>query len=210
MRSLVNGDGRQAILLLQRICEEGKNLVQLVDHILQCCTDGIVLSASSGTAALYNTKEYQDALYEIISSCQIEILFWYVEQFSILREKIRNSLNPYMDVLVYLIKCCNIKLPQSDTAVLLQRISVLEEKILSHECGSVHKEDSDKIELNDNIVNDSDDSFHTGSDMDENPFTVDTETFENEQAGLVPAQDVKEETEDGMDDYILSLLGGHL
>ena len=38
------------------------------------------------------------------------------------------------------------------------------------------------------IVNDSDDSFHTGSDMDENPFTVDTETFENEQAGLVPAQ----------------------
>lgn len=210
MRSIVNGDGRQAILMLQRICEEGKNLVQLVEHILQCCTDGIVLSASSGIAALYNTKEYQDALYEIISSCQIEVLFWYVEQFSILREKIRNSLNPYMDVLVYLIKCCNIKLPQSNTAVLLQRISVLEEKILSHECGSVHKEDSDKIELNDNIVNDSDDSFHTGSDMDENPFTVDTETFENEQAGLVPAQDVKEETDDGIDDYILSLLGGHL
>ena len=46
--------------------------------------------------------------------------------------------------------------------------------------------------------------------MDENPFTVDTETFENEQAGLVPAQDVKEDTDDGMDDYILSLLGGHL
>jgi hypothetical protein len=46
--------------------------------------------------------------------------------------------------------------------------------------------------------------------MDENPFTVDTETFENGQAGLVPAQDVKEETDDGMDDYILSLLGGHL
>ena len=89
-------------------------------------------------------------------------------------------------------------------------ISVLEEKILSHECGSVHKEDSDKIELNDNIVNDSDDSFHTGSDMDENPFTVDTETFENEQAGLVPAQDVKEDTDDGIDDYILSLLGGYL
>ena len=115
-----------------------------------------------------------------------------------------------MDVLVYLIKCCNIKLPQSDTAVLLQRISVLEEKILNHECDSVHKEDSNKIELNDNIVNDSDDSFHTGSDMYENPFTVDTETFENEQAGLVPAQDVKEDTDDGIDDYILSLLGGHL
>lgn len=83
-------------------------------------------------------------------------------------------------------------------------------KILNHECGSMHKEDVDKIELNDNIVNDSDDSFHAGSDMDENPFTIDTETFENEQADLVPAQDVKKETDDGMDDYILSLLGGHL
>lgn len=31
-------------------------------------------------------------------------------------------------VLVYLIKCCNIKLPQSGTAVLLQQIRVLEEK----------------------------------------------------------------------------------
>jgi DNA polymerase-3 subunit gamma/tau len=87
IRSIVKGDGRQAILLLQGISEEGKNLVQLVDNILQCCTDGIVLHASSGTAAIYNTKEYQDTLREIIDSCQIELLFWYVEQYSILREK---------------------------------------------------------------------------------------------------------------------------
>lgn len=209
IRSIVKGDGRQAILLLQGISEEGKNLVQLVDNILQCCTDGIVLHASSGTAAIYNTKEYQDTLREIIDSCQIELLFWYVEQFSILREKIRNSLNPYMDILVYLIKCCNIKLPQNDTAIMLQRINALEEKLMNtHDCCSGHIKDADKTELNENTVNHPDDSFC--SNMEGNPFTEDTEIPAEEQKDSVSAQEVKEETDDGMDDYILSLLGGHL
>lgn len=209
IRSIVKGDGRQAILLLQGISEEGKNLVQLVDNILQCCTDGIVLHASSGTAAIYNTKEYQDTLREIIDSCQIELLFWYVEQFSVLREKIRNSLNPYMDILVYLIKCCNIKLPQNDTAIMLQRINALEEKLMNtHDCCSGHIKDADKTELNENTVNHPDDSFC--SNMEGNPFTEDTEIPAEEQKDSVSAQEVKEETDDGMDDYILSLLGGHL
>lgn len=209
IRSIVKGDGRQAILLLQGISEEGKNLVQLVDNILQCCTDGIVLHASSGTAAIYNTKEYQDTLREIIDSCQIELLFWYVEQFSILREKIRNSLNPYMDILVYLIKCCNIKLPQNDTAIMLQRINALEEKLMNtHDYCSGHIKDADKTELNENTVNHPDDSFC--SNMEGNPFTEDTEIPAEEQKDSVSAQEVKEETDDGMDDYILSLLGGHL
>lgn len=209
IRSIVKGDGRQAILLLQGISEEGKNLVQLVDNILQCCTDGIVLHASSGTAAIYNTKEYQDTLREIIDSCQIELLFWYVEQFSVLREKIRNSLNPYMDILVYLIKCCNIKLPQNDTAIMLQRINALEEKLMNtHDCCSGHIKDADKTELNENTVNHPDDSFC--SNMEGNPFTEDTEIPAEEQKDSVSAQEVKEETDDRMDDYILSLLGGHL
>ena len=209
IRSIVKGDGWQAILLLQGISEEGKNLVQLVDNILQCCTDGIVLHASSGTAAIYNTKEYQDTLREIIDSCQIELLFWYVEQFSVLREKIRNSLNPYMDILVYLIKCCNIKLPQNDTAIMLQRINALEEKLMNtHDCCSGHIKDADKTELNENTVNYPDDSFC--SNMEGNPFTEDTEIPAEEQKDSVSAQEVKEETDDGMDDYILSLLGGHL
>ena len=209
IRSIVKGDGRQAILLLQGISEEGKNLVQLVDNILQCCTDGIVLHASSGTAAIYNTKEYQDTLREIIDSCQIELLFWYVEQYSILREKIRNSLNPYMDILVYLIKCCNIKLPQNDTAIMLQRINALEEKLMNtHDCCSGHIKDADKTELNENTVNHPDDSFC--SNMEGNPFTEDTEIPAEEQKDSVSAQEVKEETDDRMDDYILSLLGGHL
>ena len=209
IRSIVKGDGRQAILLLQGISEEGKNLVQLVDNIWQCCTDGIVLHASSGTAAIYNTKEYQDTLREIIDSCQIELLFWYVEQYSILREKIRNSLNPYMDILVYLIKCCNIKLPQNDTAIMLQRINALEEKLMNtHDCCSGHIKDADKTELNENTVNHPDDSFC--SNMEGNPFTEDTEIPAEEQKDSVSAQEVKEETDDRMDDYILSLLGGHL
>lgn len=56
-------------------------------------------------------------------------MYWYVEQFSILREKIRDSLNPYMDVLIYIIKCCTPKLLRDSESSLLARISELEQSV---------------------------------------------------------------------------------
>ena len=110
-----------------------------------------------------------------------------------------------MDILVYLIKCCNIKLPQNDTAIMLQRINALEEKLMNiHDCCSGHIKDADKTELNENTVNHPDDSFC--SYIEGNPFTEDTEIPAEEQKDFVSAQEVKEQTDDGMNNYILSLL----
>lgn len=129
LSTIIKADSPHAIELLQKIYEEGKNLPLLIDNILQCLVDGIVLYVSSGAAALYNTEEYKARLSQMIKGCRSEQLYWYVEQLSILREKIRNSLNPYMDVLVYIIKCCNPKLLNDSEASVLSRISDLEQAI---------------------------------------------------------------------------------
>lgn len=232
IQSIVERDGSQAILLLRKIYEEGKNLSQLVDNLLQCFADGIVLYTSSGNATIYNTQEYSTSLYEMIRSCQIEVLFWYVDQFSILREKIRNSLNPYMDILIYIVKCCNLKLFQDNVSLLLARISAVEEKMQkSQYCIP----DTDKIEKGsdeslttddmqtqnkqetdcavtslDNSEHDSEFESLDGTAPFDTNLDESTSSASNEESDDILTESAEEENGDSVDDYILSLLGGHL
>ncbi len=129
LSAIIQTDSTYAIELLQKMYGEGKNLSLLVDNVLQCLIDGIVLYVSSGSATLYNTEEYKTQLYQLVKECRTEQLYWYVEQFSILREAIRNSMNPYMDVLVYIIKCCNPKVLNDSETSILSRISDLEKAL---------------------------------------------------------------------------------
>jgi len=149
LSAVIKNDSVCAIRLLWKIYEEGKSLSLLVDNILHCLVDGIVLYISSGETALHRSDEhlketshiscpsdyelrpsgYQFQLYQIVRDCRTEQLYWYVEQFSILREKIRDSLNPYMDVLIYIIKCCTPKLLRDSESSLLARISELEQSV---------------------------------------------------------------------------------
>lgn len=126
---IIDGNGKQAISLLQRSYEEGKNLAQLVDNLLQGITDGIVLLSSQGKAEIYNTEDYQDKLFAIVSKGNLELLFWFIEQLSQLREEIRNSMNPYMDVMLHLMKCCNPELLDESRSMVLRRISQMENEI---------------------------------------------------------------------------------
>lgn len=131
LSAIIHTDGKKAISLLQDLYEEGKNLSQLVDNLLQCLTDSIVLYSAAGNAVIYNTEEYKTELYDLIKNCQLELLFWYVDQFCTLRERIRNSYNPYTDVLLYIIKCCNPKLMNDSASAILTRLSSLEKAVSS-------------------------------------------------------------------------------
>lgn len=126
---ILGGNGKSAISLLQKSYEEGKNLSQLVDNLLQGITDGIVLYSSQGKAEIYNSTDYRDKLYEIVSKGSLELLFWFIDQLSMLREIIRNSMNPYMDVLLSLMKCCNPELLDDSRSMVLRRISLMEDEI---------------------------------------------------------------------------------
>lgn len=128
LQAVIDCRGDAAINHLQKIYEEGKNLSQVVDNLLQVLTDGILLLSSDGKVDLYNSPEYKNSLYALMKKSNLETVFWYVEEMSSLREKIRNSLNPYMDVMVYLVKCCNPSLFEHSEASILRRINALEKK----------------------------------------------------------------------------------
>lgn len=171
LSAVIKNDSACAIRLLRKIYEEGKSLSLLVDNILHCLVDGIVLYISSGDTAQHHSEEplrdtsqiscpsdyelrpagYQSQLYQMVRDCRTEQLYWYVEQFSILREKIRDSLDPYMDVLIYIIKCCTPRLLSDSEASLLARISELEQAVaqLQEKSGSTVSSADDPIQIHD-------------------------------------------------------------
>lgn len=129
LSSVIAMDTGTAIKQVQEVKESGKNMSYFVDNIIEGITDGILLYTSDGKANIYNTESYCTSLYEIVIKSSISMLFWYVDTFSILREQIRNSLNPYMDIMLCVIKCCNPKLFSDQMLAINERITAIEEKL---------------------------------------------------------------------------------
>ena len=66
LKSLLSHDGKTATNLLHKLYEEGKNLAQFVDNMLQSITNGIVLFSSQGKADINNSEDYCQKLYDIV------------------------------------------------------------------------------------------------------------------------------------------------
>ena len=125
---IINQDICSGIDYLQKIYEDGNNLSQLTETMIQCFTDCIVLK-SIGNSDKDKKDNYHKQLLSVIQDTDISLIFWYTDQFCKLKETIRNTINPYMDVMLTLIKCCNPELLDEDKAYLLHRIYNLEKTV---------------------------------------------------------------------------------
>lgn len=140
IRAICKADGKDTINLIHKAYEEGKNLSYMVDNLLEAFTDGILLVATQGTADIYNSEQYKSELYAVVKEKPVDMLFWYIDQISSLREKIRNSLNPYMETQIYLLRCANPKLLNDSMNDILRRINALELKVSTIESGTLTSE----------------------------------------------------------------------
>jgi len=182
LSSIIEREGIKAIELLKTIYGEGKNLAQLVDNLLQTLTDGVVLYSSKDMTSVYNTETYKATLYNLVNECDIQQLFWYIDQFCVLREKIRNSLNPYMDVMLYIIKCCNSKLFNESTHDILKRLSALENQITEGMNVQIEYNSSTEIISKDNITEVEEKSIIHNIDIEQ---SEDVEADENIEAEVL-------------------------
>lgn len=129
IKAIICQDSKFSIEHVQKIKESGKNMAYFIENTIQCMTDGVLLYTSEGEANIYNTETYREQLFNIVKQTTISMLFWYIETFSVLREKIRNSLNPYMEIMLCVIKCCNPKLFSDQVFLINERLTAIEEKI---------------------------------------------------------------------------------
>lgn len=150
IKAICEENGKDTINLIHNAYEEGKNLSHLADNLLEALTDAVLLIATQGKADIYNSEQYKEELFSIVKEKPIDMIFWYVDQISKLREKIRNSLNPYMETQIYLIRCANPKLLNESMRDILRRINDLEGKMKSIEQGTFVVSDN-KNELTETI-----------------------------------------------------------
>lgn len=129
IKCIINKDTKTGITYLKKIYEEGNNLSQLAENIIHTLAESIMLKSFNSSDELQNPATRNSELNMITKDVSIELIFWYTDQFCGLKEKIRNTLDPYMDTMLALVKCCNPDLLDGDKTYLLNRINKLENKI---------------------------------------------------------------------------------
>lgn len=197
--SLINAiicqDSKFSIEHVQRIKESGKNMAYFIENTIQCMTDGVLLYTSEGKANIYNTESYQKQLYHIVTQTTISMLFWYIETFSLLREKIRNSLNPYMEIMLCVIKCCNPKLFSDQVFLMNERITAIEDKLNNPSLLFTQKEEessslSSEMQVEDTIEDEK------GSEAEEKKLDVRENQKDLEEGVHEYCEDDEEELDD--------------
>ena len=129
IKCIISKDTKTGITYLKKIYEEGNNLSQLAENIIHTLAESIMLKSFNSSDELQNPATRNSELNMITKEVSIELIFWYTDQFCGLKEKIRNTLDPYMDTMLALVKCCNPDLLDGDKTYLLSRINKLENKI---------------------------------------------------------------------------------
>ena len=134
IKCIKNKDTKTGITYLKKIYEEGNNLSQLTENVIHTLAESIILKSFNASEESQNPTTINSELYMITKDISIELIFWYTDQFCGLKEKIRNTkirntLDPYMDTMLALVKCCNPDLLDGDKTYLLSRINKLENKI---------------------------------------------------------------------------------
>ena len=129
IKCIISKDTKTGITYLKKIYEEGNNLSQLAENIIHTLAESIILKSFNASEESQNPATMNSELYMITKDISIELIFWYTDQFCGLKEKIRNTLDPYMDTLLAFVKCCNPDMLDDDKIYLLNRINKLEDKI---------------------------------------------------------------------------------
>lgn len=111
---------RDVLRKLEQMREEGKNLKNLLEQILLDLSQLIVFMTS---------KIGKDDYKYIAKKTNLQRLFWLMDQFSILREKIRNEIDPYMLFYLSLVKVSNPEILQEDYSYLVVQVAELKEKV---------------------------------------------------------------------------------
>lgn len=131
LQDILSGNASKAVAYLRNLYEGGNNLIQLVESMIHCLSDCIILKSVNNTEGEYYTASAKKQLSLIIKDTSIELIFWYIDQFCQLKEILRNALDPFMDTMLTLIKCCNPDLLDDDKLYLLSKIKELEQEIKS-------------------------------------------------------------------------------
>lgn len=120
---------RSALECLKLLLKKGKSPALIVESMLNVLTDIITVKTTECPDSILNSTDYVRLVTELGGMTGFSHLYWLCEQCCDLRNSIRGSVNPIMDVQLCIIKMSNHELTESDTSALAKEVAVLKKEV---------------------------------------------------------------------------------
>lgn len=182
LNDILGWETAKTVADLETVIQKG-NIKVFINSLLETLTDLIVYASSQEPKIILNDQAYIKQLKNCLEKTDIEHLFRLMDELSALRESIRRSIDPAMEVRLCMTKCSCRELIASD--LFSMSISIKEQKkeiellkqeitlIKSHKAASMPNED---------------DGFKVVEDESGNPFDDNNEKPDMAQSDLEPKE----------------------
>lgn len=147
IESIIQKDVQKALATLEEAYKNGKEISQLVNQMIVCLRDILILKVTNSSDNLMeSSEENTDILRTLSAQVENELLSYYIESLAEVESKIKYNTLPKVLMEVLLIKLCSVGLVTS--TVTTSNVEFSQEKIVH---GRPKEEPVENIQRNSNI-----------------------------------------------------------
>ena len=129
LEHVIQMDTSKALAGLDRMLQDGKSPSLIVETTLNVLTDLITIKSTQSKESVLHSMDYIEHLWELSRKISFERLYWMSEQYCLLRNTIRGSVNPAMDARLTVIRISNHDIVNADPVTLAEEIAALKKEI---------------------------------------------------------------------------------
>ena len=195
LEHVIRMDTIKVLCALDSLIQNGKSPSLIIETTLSVLTDIITLKSTQSKDAVMHSRDYVERLWQLSGSISFERLYWMCEQYCILRNTIRNSINPALDIRLTLIRISSHDIISADPVALAEEVAMLKKEVARLKQGFIPAKEN----VQENTTPDCD-GFSQREDLDI-PFCTDAEDEYSEepdytdlQKGVMPSDRTEADT----------------
>lgn len=127
--SVFQFDTCSCLQFLKTLLDKGKSPSLITENMLSVLTDIITVKTTECPDAILNSRDYIQAVVSLGNKTDFNHLYWLCEQCCDLRNSIRGSVNPVMDIKLSMIKMSSHELASIDTSALAMEVANLKKDV---------------------------------------------------------------------------------
>lgn len=129
LEQVISMDTVNALANLESMLKDGKSPSLIVETTLNVLTDLITIKSTQSKESVLHSMEYIEHLWVLSQKVSFERLYWMSEQYCLLRNTIRASISPAMDIRLAVIRISNHDIVNADPVALAEEIAALKREV---------------------------------------------------------------------------------
>ena len=129
LEQVIQMDTVKALSSLDHMLKDGRSPSLIVETTLNVLTDLITIKSTQSKESVLHSMDYIEHLWSLSQKVSFERLYWMSEQYCLLRNTIRGSVNPSMDIRLTVIRISNHDIVNADPVTLAEEIAALKREV---------------------------------------------------------------------------------